>query len=138
MSLRQNMLRNITRILIHISNDRNDAVSAGDLVILEPIVERLSDAGAIFLDVFDRVHEGSDGIFDVDHQDFPVGFAAVVGCYGSQYFRLPDLAKIARVLPDVEEVDRVVVAGFVGEGVADVGVLPGLGDLIVLFLVFLG
>ena len=33
-------------------------------------------------------------------------------------------------MPDVEEVDRVVVAGFVGEGVADVGVFPGLGDLV--------
>jgi hypothetical protein len=43
---------------------------------------------------------------------------------------LADLAEVARVLvADVEEVDWVVVAGFVGEGVADVGVFPGLGDL---------
>jgi hypothetical protein len=37
---------------------------------------------------------------------------------------------VAWVLTNVEEVDRVVVAGFVGEGVADVGVFPGLGDLV--------
>jgi predicted ATP-dependent serine protease len=43
---------------------------------------------------------------------------------------------VAWVLADVEEVDRVVVAGFVGEGVAEVGVLPGLGDLKVLLSVF--
>ena len=138
MPLRQDMLRNITRVLIRVTNDGNDAVSAGDLVVLEPIVERLSDTGAIFLDILNAVHILGDRVFDVDYQDFPVGFAAVVGRYGSQDFRLPDLAKVPRVLPDVEEVDRVVVAGFVGEGVADVGVLPGLGDLIVLFLVFLG
>jgi energy-converting hydrogenase Eha subunit G len=42
---------------------------------------------------------------------------------------------VAWVLADVEEVDRVVVTSFVGEGVAEVGVLPGLGDLKVLLSV---
>ena len=49
---------------------------------------------------------------------------------------MADLAEVAWVLPDVEEVDWVVVAGFVGEGVAQVGVFPGLGDLKVLVLIF--
>lgn len=42
---------------------------------------------------------------------------------------MSDLAEVAGVLADVEEIDGVVVAGFVGEFVVEVGVLPGLGDL---------
>ena len=39
------------------------------------------------------------------------------------------MTEVAGVLPDVEEVDGVVVAGFVDERVVDVGVFPCLGDL---------
>ena len=42
---------------------------------------------------------------------------------------MSDLAEVAGVLADVEEVDRVVVAWFVDERVVDVGVLPCLWDL---------
>jgi hypothetical protein len=137
MPLRQDMLSNITRILVRIANDRNDPVPAGDFVVLEPIVNRLGDARAGFLDVLDAINVGSDRVFDVNHEDFPVGLTAVVGRYGAQNFGLSDLAKVAWVLPDVEEVDRVVVTGFVGEGVADVGVFPGLGDLYLCFVISL-
>jgi hypothetical protein len=130
MPLRQNMPRDITRILVSIADDRDNSIPAGDFVILEPIVKGLRDSRAEFLDILDRVHERSDGVAHVDHEDFPVGLAAVIRRYGAQNFGLSDLAKVAWVLPDVEEVDRVVVAGFVGEGVADVGVFPGLGDLV--------
>jgi hypothetical protein len=135
MPLRQNMLRDITRILVRIADDRNDTITASDFIVLEPIVKGLRDTWAEFLDIVNRVHVGSDGVADVDHEDFPVGLATVIRRYGAQNFGLSDLAKVAWVLSDVEEVDRVVVAGFVGEGVADVGVFPGLGDLFVLLLV---
>ena len=119
----------VASVLVSLPNNRNDTIAPGNFVIREPLIKRFRDSRAKFLDILNAVHILGDRVFDVDYQDFPVGFAAVVGCYGSQDFRLPDLAKVPRVLPDVEEVDRVVVAGFVGEGVADVGVLPGLGDL---------
>lgn len=42
---------------------------------------------------------------------------------------MADLTKVARILTNIEEVDGVVVAGLVDEGVVDVGIFPCLGDL---------
>jgi hypothetical protein len=81
--LRQNVLRDITRVLVRIADDRNNPVPARDFVVLEPVVKGFRDAGAEFLDVFDAVDERCDWVFDVDDQDFPVRLAAVVGRYGA-------------------------------------------------------
>jgi len=124
------MFGDIARILISVSDNRNNIVPTCDFVVLEPIVERLRDARAEFLNIVDRIYERGDRISDVDHDDLPVCLAAVVGRYTAQNLGLADLAKVTWVLADVEEVDGVVVARFVDEGMADVGIFPGLGNLL--------
>jgi hypothetical protein len=123
------VLRDVASVLISIANDGNNVVPTRDFVVLEPIVKRLRNARTVFLDVGDSVDERRDRVVYIDYQDFPICFTAVVGCDTAQDFRLSDLTKVAWVLPDVEEVDGVVVAGLVDEGVVDVGVFPCLGDL---------
>jgi hypothetical protein len=128
-ALRQNVLGDIARVLVRIARDGNHAVATCDFVVLEPFVESCGDAGAVFFDVCDCVHVWCDRVIDVDHHDLPVRLAAVVGSNAAQDFGLSDLAKVARVFADVEEVDGVVVAFFVNEIVLDVGVLPCLRNL---------
>lgn len=73
------MLRDIARILVRIPDDRNNIIAARDFVVLEPVIERLCNTRAVLLDVCDGVDERSDRVVDVDDQDFPIRFAAVVG-----------------------------------------------------------
>jgi hypothetical protein len=73
------VLRDVASILIRIPNNGNNIIATPDFVVLEPIVERLDNTRAVFLDVFDCVDERSDRVVNVDDQDLPVGFAAIVG-----------------------------------------------------------
>jgi len=74
------VLRDVARILISIANNRDYIVAARNLVVLEPIIERLRDARTVLLNICDGVDERCNWVIDVDDENFPVGFSAVVGC----------------------------------------------------------
>jgi hypothetical protein len=128
-SLRQDVLGDVARVLVRITRDGDYAVAACDFVVLEPVIESCGDAGAVLFDVFEGVHVRCDRVVDVDDHDLPVGLAAVIWRNAAQDFGLSNLTEVARVFADVEKVNGVVVAFFIDELVLDVGVLPRLRDL---------
>lgn len=127
-ALRDDLVDDVGRALVRLANDGDHLVAPRDLVVREPVAERLREARAVLLDVLPGVDEVGDGVLDVDHEHLPVGLAAVVGREAAENLDLLDLTDVADVLADVEEVDWVVVAEFVGEFVLQVGVFPGLRD----------
>ena len=64
--LRQNMLGNITRVLIRIPDNRDNTVTTRNFVVLEPRVKRLCDARAVLLNVRDSIDERRDRIIDIN------------------------------------------------------------------------
>ena len=128
-ALRQDVVSDIASVLVRIAGDRNNIVTACDFVVLEPVVESSGHAGTVILNVFDCVHIRCDRVVDVDHHDLPVSLAAVVGSNATEDLGLSDLAEVAGILADVEEVNGIVVAWLVDEGVFEVRVFPCLRDL---------
>ena len=79
-------------VVVAAADEGDDVAAARDLVVREPVLPRLDDAGAELLDVLERADVRGDGVLDVDGDDLPVSLAAVVGREGAEDLDLLDLA----------------------------------------------
>jgi hypothetical protein len=80
----------------------------------------------VSLDIFNIVQFGSEGVRDIDNDDFPVGFTLVEKGHDSQNLDLLDLPSIPNLFTDLANIERIVVALCLCLRVGLRGILPSL------------
>ena len=94
--------------------------------IPEPLVSSSDETRQVTLDVLDVVQLGSEGVADIDDDDFPVGLALIEKGHDTENLDLLDLAGITDLFADLANIEGIVVTLGFGLRVRVVGVLPGL------------
>lgn len=95
----------------------------------KPLVSSPDQARKVTLDVFDVVELWSEGVMDVDDDDFPVCFAFVEQGHDAENLDLLDLTCVTNLLADLADIKRVIVTLGLGLCMSDVRVLPGLSEV---------
>jgi len=103
-------------------------LSVGDLVDPEPLVGSPDETRQVTLDVLDVVQLGSEGVGNVDDDDFPVGFTLIEKGHDTENLDLFDLANITDLFTDLANIEGIVVTLGLGLRVRVVGILPGLRE----------
>ena len=80
------------------------------------------------LDVLDVVQLGSEGVGNVDDDDFPVGLTLIEKGHDTENLDLFDLASITDLFANLANIEGIVVTLGLGLRVRVVGVLPGLKE----------
>lgn len=78
------------------------------------------------LDIFDVIQPWGQGVIDVDHNDFPVGFFLVEQSHHAEHLDLLNLTSTSHKLTYFADVKRVVISLGFGLRMDGVGVFPGL------------
>lgn len=105
-----------------------------DLVDTEPLVGGSEEAREVAFDILDVIELGSKRVVDVDDNDLPVSLLLVEQGHDAEDLDLLDLAGVADELADLADVERVVVSLGLGLRVDDIGVFPGLFELVLAYL----
>lgn len=111
-----------------------DPVSDGQQVLLQPVERTIpeplvggpDETGKVTLDVLNVVELGSEGVLNVDDDDFPVCLALVEQGHDAKDLDLFHLTGVTDLLADFTDVERVVVTFGLGLCMQHVRVLPGL------------
>lgn len=81
------------------------------------------------LDVFDVIELWSEGIMDIDDDDFPVCLAFVEQGHDAEDLDLFHLTGVTDLLADLAHIERVVITPCLGFCMKDIRVLPGLSGI---------
>lgn len=95
----------------------------------EPLVGSPDQARKVALDVFDVVELWSEGVMDIDDDDFPVCLAFVKQGHDAENLDLLDLTGVTNLLADLADVERVIVTLGLGLCMGIVRVFPGLSEI---------
>lgn len=79
------------------------------------------------LDILDVIETRSEGVIDINNEDFPVRLAFIEESHDAQNLDLLDLTSVPDGLTNLAHVERVIVAVGASLGVLLGGVFPGLG-----------
>jgi len=103
-------------------------LAIGDFVNTEPLIRGAYEAGQMALDVLDVVQFGREWVLHVDDEDFPVRLALVEERHDPEDLDLLDLSNVPDLLPNLADVQRIVVTPGLGLSMLLSGILPRLGE----------
>jgi hypothetical protein len=84
----------------------------------------------VSFDVLNIIELGSQWVVDIDDDDLPVSLLFIQQGHDTEDLDLLDLSSVPDQLADLADVQWVVIALGLGLGVDDVGVLPGLEEIV--------
>lgn len=106
--------------------DKDPDMETTNLINPKPLIRRSDQPRLQPLHILDIIQPPSQGIVDINDNNFPVGLAFVEESHDTEDLDLFNLTGVSDGFADLADVERVVVASGFGLGVRDVGVLPGL------------